>query len=48
MHALIAGSELVILENAGHLSNIEQPEAFNAAVLRFLNTHRDRATFISQ
>ncbi len=29
-------AELVLLEGAGHLSNIEQPEAFNAAVEDFL------------
>ena len=34
----IAGSELVLLRQAGHLSNIEQPEAFNAAVTHFLET----------
>jgi pimeloyl-ACP methyl ester carboxylesterase len=32
----IRGAELVVLPRAGHLSNLEQPEAFNAAVERFL------------
>lgn len=32
----IPGSELVILPQAAHLSNIEQAEAFNAALLGFL------------
>jgi 3-oxoadipate enol-lactonase len=32
----IAGSELVILDSASHLSNLEQPEAFTAAVVGFL------------
>lgn len=32
----IEGSELVILKSASHLSNIEQPEAFNRAVTAFL------------
>ena len=32
----IKGSELVILKSAAHLSNIEQTEAFNKAVLKFL------------
>jgi 3-oxoadipate enol-lactonase len=32
----IAGSELVILPNAGHLSNMEQASAFNRVVLNFL------------
>ena len=36
LHATIAGSELVILANAAHLSNVEQPEAFNTQLLRFL------------
>jgi pimeloyl-ACP methyl ester carboxylesterase len=29
-------AELVVLPNAGHLSNVEAPGAFNAAVIRFL------------
>jgi 3-oxoadipate enol-lactonase len=32
----IAGSELEILKSAAHLSNLEQPEAFTAAVTSFL------------
>lgn len=32
----IKGSELVILKSASHLSNMEQPEAFNQAVTGFL------------
>lgn len=32
----IAGSHLLIVPGAGHLLNIEQPEAFNGALLRFL------------
>lgn len=31
----ISNSELFILEKAGHLSNLEQPEKFNKAVLKF-------------
>lgn len=38
MRSGIAGSELVLLRSAGHLSNIEQPDAFNAALARFLET----------
>jgi 3-oxoadipate enol-lactonase len=34
--AAIPGAELAIIEGAGHLSNIERPDAFNAAVLAFL------------
>jgi pimeloyl-ACP methyl ester carboxylesterase len=30
-----------VIEHAGHLSNIEQPEAFNRAALAFLIQHRD-------
>ena len=43
LHRRIAGSEFAVIGNAGHLSNIEQPEAFNAALLDFLGRHRDRA-----
>ena len=32
----IPGAKLVILEQAGHLSNMEQPEGFNEAVRAFL------------
>lgn len=32
----IAGSELVVLEDASHLCNIEQPQRFNHAILGFL------------
>jgi pimeloyl-ACP methyl ester carboxylesterase len=39
MHKAIGGSEYVVLPNAGHLSSLEQPEAFNAALTRFLE-HR--------
>ncbi len=38
----IKGSELVILESASHLSNLEQPEEFNRAVTRFLATIAER------
>lgn len=36
MHAAIAGSQLVILPSAAHLSNVEQADRFNQAVLEFL------------
>lgn len=36
IHKAIPGSELVVLKNASHLSNLEQPAAFNAALLGFL------------
>ena len=35
MHQAIAGSRLVVLENAGHVSNIERTEQFNEALLGF-------------
>lgn len=34
-HTTIPGAELVIIPNAGHVSNMEQPEAFSAHVRRF-------------
>jgi len=37
MHQAIAGSRLVVLENAGHVSNLERAEQFNNALLEFLN-----------
>jgi 3-oxoadipate enol-lactonase len=43
MQAKIPGAQLVIIPTAGHLSNIEQPEAFNQAVLDFLLKHKDLA-----
>ncbi len=36
IHGEIAGSELVVLDVAMHLCNIEQPEAFNRSLLNFL------------
>jgi 3-oxoadipate enol-lactonase len=36
MHERISGSNLVVLPSARHLSNVEQTEAFNAALLKFL------------
>jgi pimeloyl-ACP methyl ester carboxylesterase len=38
LHKEIRGSELVILEGAGHLSNLEAPEAFTAALAGFVRT----------
>jgi 3-oxoadipate enol-lactonase len=39
IHAAIAGSELVVIPQASHLSNLEQPEKFNDALSRFLSAH---------
>ncbi len=36
IHEHIAGSELVIIKSAAHLSNLEQPEAFTQALTGFL------------
>jgi 3-oxoadipate enol-lactonase len=43
MHARIKGSKLVVVPKAGHLVNLEQPEAFEAALEPFLFEHRGRA-----
>jgi pimeloyl-ACP methyl ester carboxylesterase len=37
MAAKIPGAKKVVIPDAGHSANIDQPEAFNAAVLGFLN-----------
>jgi len=39
MHRAIVGSELTVIPRAGHLANMERPDAFNEALARFL-THR--------
>ena len=36
MHRHIAGSHLLIIEDAAHMSNLEQPETFNRALTSFL------------
>jgi len=40
----IPGARLAVIRGAGHVSNLEQPDAFDAAVLGFLREHRDRAS----
>jgi len=37
LHRGIAGSALVAIPEAGHLTNLEQPDAFDAAVKQFLD-----------
>lgn len=37
IHRMIDGSQMVVLEDAAHLSNIEQPEAFNRTVRTFID-----------
>jgi pimeloyl-ACP methyl ester carboxylesterase len=36
MAAKIPGAKKVVIEGAGHSANIDQPEAFNAALASFL------------
>jgi 3-oxoadipate enol-lactonase len=38
MHKRISNSKLVVLPSARHLSNVEQNEAFNSALLKFLRS----------
>jgi 3-oxoadipate enol-lactonase len=42
MAAMIPGTRLVEIGPAGHLSNLEQPEAFNAALIGFLDSFHER------
>lgn len=37
MHREIGGSRLQIIEGAGHVSNIERPEEFNRALIKFVD-----------
>lgn len=37
IHRALPGSELVIIPTAAHLSNLEQPDAFNQALAKFLD-----------
>ena len=36
INAMIAGSQLVMIPDAGHLTNLERPNAFNALVGDFI------------
>ena len=38
LHRLIDGSKMVVLQDAAHLSNIEQPAAFNSALRAFIDS----------
>ncbi len=40
----IAGSRKVVIEGAGHMVNMEKPDAFNEAVLSFLRRQSPRST----
>jgi pimeloyl-ACP methyl ester carboxylesterase len=39
MAAQIPGSRVEIIDGAGHLSNLERPDAFNAAVRPFITAN---------
>jgi len=43
MRDKIAGAELVVIADSGHLTNLERPKEFNRTVLDFLLQHRDLA-----
>ncbi len=38
IHSRIEGSSLVVIDDAAHLSNVEQPNAFNSAMMAFLDS----------
>ncbi|MGE5465573.1 MAG: alpha/beta fold hydrolase [Methanocella sp.] len=40
IHENLPGSSLLVIASAAHLSNIEQPEIFNRALIEFLDRHR--------
>ncbi len=48
MLGMMPDAALRVLPGAGHLSNLEQPEAFNAALGAFLDRHADRAFFAAR
>lgn len=45
MMEMLPDSGLAVLDGAGHLSNLEDPEGFNDVLWPFLLSHRDRASF---
>jgi 3-oxoadipate enol-lactonase len=47
MHARIKGAKLVVVPKSGHLVNLEQPQAFEAALEPFLFEHRGRAGMVA-
>ena len=48
MVELLPDADLVVLDGAGHLSNLEDPNGFNEVLVRFLCTHRLAARFRSE
>ena len=47
MHAAIPNSRLEVLPGAGHLLNLERPDAFNQSVRRFLGSLSGQASAVS-
>lgn len=47
MASRIPNAQFVLLPRTGHLSNMENPDGFNAAVLPFLRRHQSRASSIA-
>jgi 3-oxoadipate enol-lactonase len=43
---LLPNARLAVLDGAGHLSNLEAPDAFNEVLQSFLSNHRDVASFM--
>lgn len=44
MAARIPGADCCIVAGGSHVSNMDRPEAFNRALLRFLRAHREEAS----
>src|SRR5262250_63266 len=44
IHSALPGSQLAVLRSASHLSNVEQPEEFNRALLGFLDKASGQST----
>lgn len=45
MMTRLPDATLAVLDGAGHLSNLEDPDGFNRVLTSFLGHHRDRAAF---
>ncbi len=48
LHTAIRGSKLIVLDKAAHLSNLEQPDAFNSAMLHFLQEQELKSSMTRQ
>ncbi len=42
MHKNIPGSVLCVIENAGHVSNMENPDMFNEQLMKFMRQHAEK------